>query len=111
MHKQFDITDVAVAKEYRLSDGSTEIGIYLLADPDMERKQVLLGVISHPVGGRKWFWYGRDNGRVALASREKALEHAKQAIYNDPDHEERAEDFWRTETKYDWMWENIAPNH
>ena len=107
---QFDINDYAYACETRLSGGGTEIGIYI-DEVLPQAGRIMVGVISHPKGGTKWWWHGPNYSKKAFTTKRGALEEAdrvSRTMEAYKIHDERMRYF---ETKDDWKWENIAPNH
>ena len=107
---KYDINDHAHACETRLPKGGTEIGIYI--DEVVEGEgRILVGVITHPAGGTKWWWNGPNWTRKWFRTKRAALEEADRASRKTDAYKEIERQINYMETKDDWKWENIAENH
>ena len=108
--QQYDINDYAYAREIRLSDGGTEIGIYI--DEILEGAgRITVGVITHASGGTKWWWHGPNWTRKWFKTKRAALEEADRVSRETDAYKYFDDRVHYFETKDDWKWENIADNH
>lgn len=108
--QQYDINDYVYARESRLSEGSIEIGIYI--DEIIESAgRILVGVITRPNGGTKWFWHGANTPKKVFKTKRGALEEADRVSRETDAYKYFEERMRYFETKDDWKWENIADNH
>lgn len=106
MQKQFELDPWVVAKEYHLDGGSVEIGIYVVGTP-----QVMIGVITRPAGGRKWFWHGPDYSKKVFATRAGAIDYARKTALASEAYHALDQELYQWEKQFDYGWENIAANH
>jgi hypothetical protein len=108
--QQYDINDFAYARESRLGEGSIEIGIYI--DEILESAgRILVGVITRPTGGSKWFLHGANTPKKAFKTKRAALEEADRVSRETDAYKYFEKQIDYLETKDDWKWENIADNH
>ena len=107
---QFDINDYTHACETRLSGGGIEIGIYI-DEVIPQAGRIMVGVISHPKDGTKWWWHGPNWTKKAFKTKRAALEEADRVSRTMDAYKILDDQVRYHETKDDWKWENIADNH